>query len=77
MMALVDVSKARGCMGWPCGQEHSCAQLKRCGNMGQAARRARTGGVAHGRARAQRVPNLFIVNFGTHRVIATRRMAGS
>lgn len=83
MMALVDVSAACGCMGWPCGQEHSRAQLStalvflKLVVVGQAAQRACAGSGAHGQARAQRVPNLFIVNFGTQRVIAARRTVQS
>lgn len=83
MMALVDVSAACGCMGWPCGQEHSCAQpfnglvFLTLVVVGQAAQRDCTGSGAHGQARAQRVPNLFIVNFGTQRVIGTRRTVQS
>ena len=80
MMALVDVSEACGCMGWPCGQEHLCTQLPMAlvfltpVVVGQAVQRACTGSEAYGQARAQRVPNLFIVHFGTNRVIATGRV---
>ena len=80
MKALVVVSEACDCMGWPCGQEHLCAQsfdklvFLALVVLGQAAQRDCTGSGAHGQARAQRVPNLFIPHFGTNRVIASGRV---